>query len=144
MKIIDEFTYKVIMACKENTDNYLKLKDFSKEELNLYHDIDDQTIYYHLLEIIFKVYNLDYIKYLFSGQLRNLSLNNFFQKNQNYFNYQDLWQLLASNLMTLQMRKKKDDVYIDLFQISVDGVIFTYSEYEQIFRQKKKAKQLKK
>lgn len=145
MKIIDEFTYKTILACKNAHDyNYQHLKKFFQEELWINDEIDDKTIYYHLLEVIFKVLNVEHIKSIFNEQLSSMYLTNLIIKNKNSFDYQDLWHILYQNIQILQMRKKVNDEYIDLFQINVDGNLLNYSQYDNYINEKNKQKQLKK
>ena len=131
MKIIDEFTYKTILACKNaHGYNYQNLKKFFQDELWINDEIDDKTIYYHLLEVIFNVLNVEHIKSIFSEQLSSTYLTNLIIKNKKSFDYQDLWHILYQNIQILQMRKKVNNEYIDLFQINVDGNLLNYSQYD--------------
>ena len=145
MKIIDEFTYKIILVCKDAHDyDYQHLKTFLQEELWINNEIDDKTIYYHLLEVVFKVLNIEHIKNIFSSQLYNTYITNTIINNRKSFDYQDLWHILYQNIETLQMIEKINNEYIDLFKINVDGNLLNYSQYDNYIKEKNKQKQLKK
>ena len=145
MKIIDEFTYKIILVCKDVHDyDYQHLKTFLQEELWINNEIDDKTIYYHLLEVVFKILNIEHIKNIFSNQLYNTYITNIIINNRKSFDYQDLWHILYQNIETLQMREKTNNEYIDLFKINVDGNLLNYSQYDNYIKEKNKQKQLKK
>ena len=145
MKIIDEFTYKIIITCKDVYDHdYQHLKTFLQEELMIPYKIEDSTIYYHLLQVIFKLCNIEHIKNIFSSQLHSTYITNTIINNKKTFDYQDLWHILYQNIQTIQMREKINNEYIDLFKINIDGNLLNYTQYEDYIKDKNKQKQLKK
>ena len=137
MKAISEFDFIIIMSCKQG--DYNNLKETLKKELWL-NEIDDRTIYYHLLTTTFKLFNEHQIKNIFNYQLHSLYVNNVVMYQRNNFNYEDLWKLLYQNISDLRLKDKNKDLY----QINIKDNLLSYDEYFSYIKEKNNQKQLKK